>query len=178
MKKFFLAIVVCVFCITVKAQTLVDTTDGGTSIIIKDARIDLLEKKMVERNEELARLASNKIRIGNTEVTKTSSTGIVLTSGYRLIIISSSDRDMVMKVRGQLMQTFPDQKVYMTFQMPNTKLKFGNFLSRPQAEQARKRIMAMKLVTNNIYIVPDTVEMKIEKTNENDEKKETVKLKN
>ena len=103
--------------------------------------------------------------MGKTEYTKTSASGIVLTSGYRLMILSSPDRDFVMKVRGQLMQNFTD-KVYMIFQMPNTKLKFGNFLSRPQAEQMRKRIVGMKLVTSNIYIVSDTVEMKVKKSAE------------
>ena len=52
--------------------------------------------------------------------------------------------------------------------MPNTKIKFGNFLNRPQAEQARKRIMAMKIVANNIYIVSETVEMKVMRTVESE----------
>jgi hypothetical protein len=94
-----------------------------------------------------------------------------------LMVISSNDRDLVMKVRAQLYQYFPDQKQYMSFQMPNTKIKFGNFLSRPQAEQARKRIMGMKLVSNNIYILPDTVEMKVEKSDGDDDDKKDSKAK-
>jgi hypothetical protein len=84
------------------------------------------------------------------------------------MVISTSDRELAMKVRAQLYQYFPDQKQYMSFQMPNTKIKFGNFLDRSQADQARKKIMAMKLVTNNIYVLPDTVEMKVEKKDPND----------
>jgi hypothetical protein len=166
---FTLSLTMLFFCS--HAQMVADTTNDGASIIIKDARLSVLESKMEERNIAAAKAADK------PTITKTSSTGIVLTSGYRLMVISSNDRDLVMKVRAQLYQYFPDQKQYMSFQMPNTKIKFGNFLSRPQAEQARKKIMAMKLVSNNIYILPDTVEMKVEKSDGDDDDKKDSKAK-
>ncbi len=162
MKKFLLVLVFGIIVVNAGAQVATDTTEGGSSVIVKDARIELLAKKMTEHNAAVA--ASN----AKPDIIQTSSTGIVLTQGYRLMVISTSDRELAMKVRAQLYQYFPDQKQYMSFQMPNTKIKFGNFLDRSQADQARKKIMAMKLVTNNIYVLPDTVEMKVEKKDPND----------
>lgn len=169
MKKiiFLLAYTFCV--VILNAQTKQDTSNGGSTVVIKDARLAVLEKKNTEKNID-AEKAERVVSTGNkndtrktTEVVRTSSSGIVLTNGYRLVVVSSSDQALVMKVRGQLMSNFSD-KLYMIFQMPNTKIKFGNFLSRPQAEAARKRIIAKKIVANNIYIISDQVEMKVLKT--------------
>ena len=169
MKKIIFSLA-CVSCIVLaNAQTNLDTSTGGSAVILKDVRLAVLEKKNTEKNIE-AEKADRVVSSGNkndtrknTEVVRTSSSGIVLTSGYRLVVISSPDNALVNKVRGQLLSNFPD-KLYMIFQLPNTKIKFGNFLSRPQAEAARKRIMALKIVSNNIYIMSDQVEMKVQKT--------------
>jgi hypothetical protein len=170
----YLLILMCSFsCMqTTKAQSNLDTLNGGASTVIMDARLSVLDTKMKDRFAAMGKPTEK------PTIIKTSSSGIVLTSGYRLMVISSPDRDLVMKVRAQLFQYFPDQKQYMTFQMPNSKIKFGNFLSRPQAEAARKRILGMRLVTNNIYIIPEQVEMKVEKTEDGEDvtkkdKKET-----
>jgi hypothetical protein len=159
------------------AQVALDTTTGGTAVIIKDSRIDVLSQKLLDYNVAMASNANRPTTTGTTssrtstetssEPTakrKTSISGIVLTSGYRLMVISTPDRELAMRVRSQLFQSFPGQKQYMEFQMPNTKIKFGNFLDRGQADKMRKQIMGMKLVTNNIYILPCTVEMKVDKT--------------
>jgi hypothetical protein len=166
MKIVFLSIIISACFCTVNAQTALDTSAAGSSVIIQDARIEILGEKLQEHNAAIA--ASNASSSSTTTSTPkatitTTSTGIVLTQGYRLMVISTSDRDMAMKVRARLLQTFPDQKLYMEFQMPNTKIRFGNFLDRGQADRVRKQIMGMKIVTNNIYVVPCTVEMKVER---------------
>lgn len=163
MKIVFLSIIISACFYTANAQTALDTSAAGSSVIIQDARIEILGEKLQEHNAALA--ASNAAAATSTAkaTITTTSTGIVLTQGYRLMVISTSDRDMAMKVRARLLQTFPDQKLYMEFQMPNTKIRFGNFLDRGQADRVRKQIMGMKIVTNNIYVVPCTVEMKVEK---------------
>ncbi len=177
MKTVFLSSILVFSFFTSISQNALDTVDGGTAIVIKDARIALLESKLAAYNNTLA----NANKIAGKEVTHTSSTGIVLTQGYRLMVISTNDRDLAMKVRAKLYQSFPDQKQYMEFQMPNTKIKFGNFLDRGQADRVKKQIMGMKLVTNNIYVISSMVEMKVEKKDPNapddkndDDKKATV----
>ena len=86
--------------------------------------------------------------------------------GYRLMVLSTNDRPLAMKVRASLLQRYPGQKIYMMYQPPNIKLKFGDFLEKPEAETMRKDIIKNKLVTGNIYIVPDKIEVKPEKLKE------------
>jgi SPOR domain len=162
MKIVFLAIMISACFCTVKAQTVLDTSAAGSSVIIQDARIEILGEKFADHNASITAAASSSATTAKTIIT-TSSTGIVLTQGYRLMVISTNDRDLAMKVRAKLYQNFPDQKQYMEFQMPNTKIRFGNFLDRAQADRVRKQIMSMKIVSNNIYVVPCTVEMKVER---------------
>lgn len=128
-----------------KAQS---DSSSGTAVVIKDSRIDILGKKMADYNEGLAM----NIRSGK---------------GYRLMVISTNDRDKAMQVRSQLYQLFPDQKQYMSYQIPNIKIKFGNFLDKDAAEKAKKQIIAQKLVTGNIYVLAETIEIKPEKKDPN-----------
>ena len=136
-----------VFCFTnLSAQKINDTIISGNAIVIKDGRIDILGKKMAEYNSSLG--------------TVTYANGLTSAKGYRLMVVSTNDRPYAMKIRAQLYQMFPDQKQYMSFQMPNIKIKFGNFLDKADAEKVRKQILGTKLVTNNIYILPETIEIK------------------
>ena len=138
---------VAVFCCTnVHAQKISDSIISGTAILIKDPRIDMLGKKMAEYNSHLG--------------TVTYTNGLTSAKGYRLMVVSTNDRPYAMKIRAQLYQMFPDQKQYMSFQMPNIKIKFGNFLEKSEAERVRKQILGAQLVTNNIYILPETIEVK------------------
>jgi hypothetical protein len=145
MKKFFLLLMIAGATLSVKAQT---DSVSGTAVVIKDARIDILGKKMADYNEGLAM----NIRSGK---------------GYRLMVISTNDRDKAMQVRSQLYQLFPDQKQYMSYQIPNIKIKFGNFVDKDAAEKAKKQIIAQKLVTGNIYVLAETIEIKPEKKDPN-----------
>ena len=142
-----ISLFIVVFCCTnVHAQIINDSLISGTAIIIKDPRIDMLGKKMAEYNSQLG--------------TVTYTNGLTSAKGYRLMVVSTNDRPYAMKIRAQLYQMFPDQKQYMSFQMPNIKIKFGNFLERADAEKVRKQILATKLVTTNIYLLPETIEVK------------------
>ena len=142
MRKFFFLIVAIGCYFTAAAQK----TDSaiGTVTVFKDPRIDMLGKKMAAYNDDL----SQKVHSGK---------------GYRLMVISTSDRELAMKVRSQLYQLFPDQKQYMSYQVPNIKIKFGNFVEKADAEKSRKQLIDLKIVTNNIYVLPETIEIKPDK---------------
>ena len=144
--KIFLLMSTIIFTVEMNAQKITDSTMMGTAVVIKDPRIDILGKKMAEYNSSLS--------------TVTYTNGLTSAKGYRLMVISTSDRELAMKIRAQLYQMFPDQKQYMSYQMPNIKVKFGNFLDKGDADRARKQIMATKLVANNIYVLPETIEVK------------------
>ncbi len=171
MKQIFLCLSLG-FCTTIFAQNTTDTTVTGDATIVKDSRLTTLEEKLASYNATTAAnnaaTASNTVKMKvegkDTEVIETSVSGIVLGHGYRLMVISTPDRELAMKVRGQLYQAFNnEQKLYMTFQMPNTKIKFGNYVNKADADRAKKKIMAMRIVTNNIYVVPETIEIKVQK---------------
>lgn len=135
-------VLIFILALAVKSASAQDTV--GTVTVIKDPRIDVLGKKMADYYDDL----STKTRTGK---------------GYRLMLLSTSDREQAMKLRADLYRLFPDQKQYMSYQLPNIKIKFGNFTEKDDAEKMRKQIMTMKLVTNNIYILPETIEIKPEK---------------
>ena len=145
MKKsvFILSFICC--AVLAKAQDIIDTSFTGVVTVNKDERINILGRKMAEYNEGLAKAVSRKAR------------------GYRLMLLSTTDRSQAMQLRSQLLQQYPDQKVYMTFQSPYIKLKFGNFLEKTEAERVRKQLSGSRLITGNVYIVAETIEIKPEK---------------
>ncbi len=146
MKKTIFIIAALFACIAVKAQPAVsDSTNKGKVTVIKDSRIDVLEKKEAGFNEAMNLLPKSG-------------------KGYRLMVLSTTDRPLAMKVRGELLQRYPDQKIYMIFQPPNIKLKFGNYPEKTDADNVRKDMLKSKIVTGNIYIVPDKIEIKPDKS--------------
>lgn len=149
MKRVFLLAFIIFSSFTLAAQITADSISPATVVVFKDPRIDILGKKLAEYN------TANGGGRG--------SMGPTSGRGYRLMVISTSDRSLAMKVRSELYQFFPDQKQYMSYQLPNIKIKFGNFPDKADAESARKMIMSLKLVPNNIYVLGETIELKPEK---------------
>jgi hypothetical protein len=146
MKQLSIIAIFLLATICTKAQDTV-TASTGKITVIKDPRLDILAKKEYEYN-----IYGNKTA-----------------KGYRLLIISSNDRDKVMAARSKLLQNYPDQKVYMQFQFPNIKLKFGNFVEKPDAEKMRDQLARLKIVENNIYVVSDIVEVKLDKNKQKED---------
>ena len=128
---------------TTPAQPVADTTEYGTVTVNKDKRIDILGEKMLAYNVALAK----NIRSGK---------------GYRLMLLSTNDRDVAMSLRSKLLQQYPEHKVYMAYQNPFIKIKMGNFVEKADAEKLKKQLLAQKLVTGNIYVLPETIEIKPE----------------
>lgn len=123
------------------AQSVVDTSHGYE--LHKDARLDLLMKKQSELNKE--------VYLENRK------TG----PGYRVLVLSSNDRNKATAVKTKLMQEFPDQKTYLIYQSPYFKVQIGN--CKTQAEGNALRARVLKLYPDNVIVVPATVEMKPEK---------------
>jgi hypothetical protein len=151
MKKTLAFLLVAFFVVRAHAQVTAttDTANQGKITVFKDNRLDILAKKEAAFNE------ANGASLGPRSA-----------KGYRLMLLSTSDRPAAMRVRAQLLERFPEQKVYMSFQPPYIKLRFGNFLEKEDAEKYKKEIIRSKLVTNNIYLLPETIEVKPEKDKE------------
>lgn len=120
-----------------------DTLNKGTVFLQKDNRVDVLGQKLAEYNTSLAK----NIRSGK---------------GFRLMLLSTNDRNLALQTRSKLLQQFPEHKVYMMYQNPFIKLKMGNFTDKAEAEKLKKLLLSQKIVTGNIYILPETVEIKPE----------------
>ena len=111
------------------------------NIIHKDSRIDVLGKKMAEYNEGLA-------------------LKVQMVNGYRLMLINTTDREAAMKLRTTLLQQYPEHKLYMSFLAPYIKLKMGNFTEKTEAERIRKELQSLNIVTGNIYLLNEKIELK------------------
>ena len=146
MKKIFTLILPAFFALHSSAQiaSVKDTAREGKITVYKDSRMDVLAKKEAAINE-------------------TYLLGPKSAKGYRLMLLSTNDRPAAMNLRRQLLQRFPEQKVYMSFQPPYIKIRFGNFLEKEDADKYKKEIIRTKLVTNNIYVLPEIIEIKPEK---------------
>lgn len=152
MKLLLISIVFFFGVKTLAAQnTIVDTPLFGNVTVNKDPRLDMLGKKLAEYNEAIA---AKKARAAK---------------GYRLMLLSTSDRSRAMSVRSALIQQFPDHKVYMIFQSPFIKLKLGNFIEKKEAEAVRKQLLASGIISGNIYLIQETVEVKPEPRMEEEE---------
>ena len=67
-----------------------------------------------------------------------------------------------MKIKSQLLQKFPEQKVYMLFQLPYLKIRFGNFKTKQEADVYKNQISRM-LDGASIYYINERIEVKPEK---------------
>jgi polysaccharide pyruvyl transferase WcaK-like protein len=125
-----------------------DTTgvDTNTVLVHKDPRIDLLVTKQAQINEETSR-----------DSRKTA-------KGYRLMIISTNNRDEAISAKAKVYTYFPELKAYLWHQSPYYKVKAGNFKDRKEAEAYQKRLNVY--FSNGVFIMNDIVEVKPEKTEE------------
>ena len=149
MKKLLFSIL-CFTALQSFAQT--DSASIIPVIIHKDFRLDILGRKEAELNLAAAKAAAR--------------TGM----GYRLQVLSTNDRDLAIKTRTQLLQRYPDQKVYMSFQAPYVKLTFGNFTTKQEAELYKNQISRM-LGGASVYTLSQRIEVKPEKEIKDDSNK-------
>ncbi len=144
MKKVLGLLLIVSFSFDCLAQaTSTDTSYFATVHIQKDERLDVLGEKMYAYNAGLAK----NIRSGK---------------GYRLMVLSTNDRNMAMALRSKLLQQYPEHKVYMIYQNPFIKLKMGNFVEKSDAENFKKHLLGQRLLPGNIYLLPENIELKPE----------------
>ena len=122
--------------------TLTATTHAQSVTVVKDPRIDMLLKKQYDLNR--------KVEILNKKSGP----------GYRVMVINTNDRTKALEVKSKMMSEFPDHKSYLVYQSPYFKIQIGNFKTRQEAEDLRKRIMRM--YPTGVMVVPATVEYKID----------------
>jgi hypothetical protein len=125
-----------IFC---TASFCVEAYANDTVIVAKDARLDVLTTKQTQINKHASMLTSS----GQYK-------------GFRVQIVSTSNREQAFKIKSELLTRYPDQKTYVLFQAPNFKVRIGNFLKRPDAEKFRTQIS--KVYPTGVFIVEDAID--------------------
>lgn len=143
-------IILCLLpTVGIRAQsdsTRMGRTDTAGVIVVKDARIDQLVRKQQEINEETTRDSRRNM------------------PGYRIQVISSTDRNKVYAAKSKIYQQFPDLKPYVMYQPPYYKLRVGNFKTQPEAEDFEKQLA--QLFPSGLYVIRDTIEVTPERLKE------------
>ena len=142
MKQLFFFITV--FTTSYSFAQVNDAQPSNKIIVQQDYRMQILAQKESDVNNAILREEAR------------------LVAGLRLMILNTNDRAYAMKIRAMLLQDYPDQKTYMWFANPYIKIKFGNFKTQSEAISYQKQI-SKKMNGANIYIVPETIELKPDK---------------
>ena len=79
-----------------------------------------------------------------------------LVKGYRVQILISQNVNELEVIQDKLMKSV-DKKIYIIFELPNYKLRVGNFLNRKEAESFQKKIV--RLGYRTAWVVPTMIEM-------------------
>ena len=112
---------------------------NDTIIVRKDPRLDLLTQKQAEINKRTSMVTSSG-----------------LYKGYRVQIISTTNRDEASKVKSEALARFNDQKAYLTYHSPYFKVRIGNFIKKDDAEKFRQQLN--KYYPQGVYVVEDAIE--------------------
>jgi hypothetical protein len=131
MKRFVLFLSIIAIAFSSKAS--------DTIIVKKDTRLDILTAKQIVINKRSSMLTS---------------TGQY--KGYRIQIVSTTNREQAFKIKSDLMSKFPEEKTYVMFQSPSFKVRIGNFLKKEEAQKLRKSLN--KMFPSGVFIVEDTIE--------------------
>jgi hypothetical protein len=120
--------------------------DTSSVKVYKDNRLDLLMKKQIEANEYNTREARRYVQ------------------GYRILIVSTANRNQANETKASLYMKFPELKSYLIYQSPNYKLKAGNFRESRDAEAYLKRIKPY--FSGNLFVIRDMIEVNPDKSAE------------
>ena len=79
-----------------------------------------------------------------------------LVQGYRIqVMISENQEDLVLAK--EKLESVIKEKIYIQFELPNYKLRIGNFSSRKKAELYRTKIV--RLGYRSSWVIPTLIEL-------------------
>ena len=117
---------------------------NDTIIVRKDARLDILTEKQAEINKRTGMMTSSG-----------------LYKGYRIQVISTTNRDQANRVKADVLSKFTDEKAYLTYTSPYFKVRIGNFITKDDAEKFRLQLS--KYYPQGVYVVADAIEYTMKK---------------
>ena len=81
---------------------------------------------------------------------------INMVKGYRVQIVISQNEDELKNLQNEIEKSI-DEKIYIIFELPNYKLRVGNFLNRKEAENFQNTIV--RLGYRTAWVVPTMIEL-------------------
>ena len=81
---------------------------------------------------------------------------INLVKGYRVQIVISQNEEELKNLQNEIEKSI-DETIYIIFELPNYKLRVGNFLNRKEAENFRNTIV--RLGYRTAWVVPTMIEL-------------------
>jgi hypothetical protein len=76
--------------------------------------------------------------------------------GYRVMIYSGTDRNKANAAKADFMRRYPGIRVYMTYSLPQYRIKVGDYTSRQEATQFYRQLSSLY---SPCMVVPDIVEI-------------------
>jgi SPOR domain len=122
--------------------------DSSTVIVHKDHRLDLLVKKQAYINDVTSRDSRRTDK------------------GFRLMIISTNNREEAIAAKTKVYSYFPELKAYLWHQSPYYKVKAGNFKDKKDAEAFQRRLNVY--FPKGVFIMKDIIEVKPGKETDDD----------
>lgn len=138
----------CLICFLLMSSYWVVAQSGNNVTVHKDPRLDALVRKQIEVNEYSTRDARRNV------------------AGFRLLILSSNDRNKVTEAKLKVYKHFPELKAYVLYQAPYYKLRVGNFKDQKEASDYLKKVEIY--FPTGIYVIRDIIEVNPDKSSEID----------
>lgn len=141
-KLFFIAVLFLSIRSAAQDTALLQPIDSSSVTVHKDQRLDLLITRQIQANELASRDARRTAK------------------GFRLLIISTNNRDEAISTKSKVYTYFPELKSYLWYQSPYYRVKAGNFKERKDAEEYQKKLNAY--FPKGVFIMNDIVEVKLD----------------
>ncbi|HUM96592.1 MAG TPA: SPOR domain-containing protein [Chitinophagaceae bacterium] len=135
---FFLIVALSSYSQTGNPENITDTSNFV--VIHKDPRLDLLVKKQAEVN-----------KITGVDNRKTD-------KGYRILIISTNNREEAIEAKAKIYTYFSELKAYLWYQSPYFRVKAGNFKDKETADKYKNKLGAY--FPKGVFVMKDIVEQK------------------
>ena len=110
-------------------------TGPQEAYVFKDPRIDVL----IQQQRYLNTLALRNV------------------SGYRVQVLSTTNRAAATQARAKLMQLFPEYSTYMDYQSPYFRIRIGDFLQRDSAAGLQEQLGPY--FPNGVFTVKDRIKI-------------------
>ena len=77
--------------------------------------------------------------------------GIKIVPGYRLQVLTTTDRNAAIAMKSKMYNMFPNEQVYMQIKLPYYAVHQGNYLKKEDAKKARARVA--NALKTSVYII-------------------------